>query len=156
VFGASTEKPSALRSGNEHSATDGYGGRVRAVEVVVCGPEPGVFPVEDGVRRACKKAALKGSLGDEQAVWTSESTAPPTHVCVLCKLTEPGEEAAVFISRSMVPGRTSETVRRMSESSAEPVLFAWPMWSRGREEDEELKAAPEAEVGGTWMVEIAR
>ena len=115
------------------------------------------------------KAALQGDEGDWQAVCTRESAAPPTRVCVLWKLTAPGEEELpprppdMLTSIRMVPGRTSETVKSMSEISAVPMSPGWPTRRRGRGEEEELKAGPEAVrvdqtsptrrlLGGTWMV----
>ena len=86
-------------------------------------------------------------------------------MCVLWKLTEPGEEAgaAMLTSMRMAPGRISETVRRRSEISERPVSPGLPTRRRGRGEEEEAKAGPEAVrtdqtsptrrlLGGTWMV----
>jgi hypothetical protein len=106
---------------------------------------------------------LHGEEVDAQAVWTRESAAPPTRVCVLWKLTAPGEDPAMLTSINIVPGRTSETVKSMSEISAVPMSPGCPTRMRGRGEEEELKAGPEAVIldqtsptmrllGGTWMV----
>ena len=117
------------------------------------------------MRWACMKAALQGEDVDWQLVSTRESAAPPTRVCVLWKLTAPGEEAAMLTSMMMVPGRMSETVKSMSEISAVPVSPELPTRRRARGEEEELKLAPEAVrvdqtsptmrlLGGTWMVSV--
>ena len=111
------------------------------------------------------KAALQGDEADWQAVSTRESAAPPTRVCVLCKLTAPGEEPAMFISMRIVPGRMSATVKSMSEISARPTEPGWPIWMRGRGLEEELNLEPEAVIvdqtsptmrlpGGTWIVSV--
>lgn len=121
------------------------------------------YEEDDAVRWACMKAALQGCVVDWQAVCTRESAAPPMRVCVLWKLTEPGEEEgeAMFTSMRMVPGRMSETVRRRSEISARPVSPGEPMRRRGRGEVEELKLGPEAvrvflvlaRRFGDWIIE---
>ena len=117
------------------------------------------------MRWTCMKAAVQGEEGDWQAVCTRESAAPPTRVCVLWKLTAPGEEGPpdMLTSIRMVPGRASETVKSMSEISAVPMSPGLPTRRRARGEEEELKAGPEAVrvdqtsptrrlLGGTWMV----
>ena len=117
------------------------------------------------VRWACMKAALQGAEVDWHAVSVRESAAPPTRVCVLWKLTAPGEEPAMFTSIRTVPGRMSETVISMSEISAVPTSPGLPTWSKARGSEEELKLEPEAVIvdqtsptmrlpGGRWMVSV--
>lgn len=111
------------------------------------------------------KAALQGEEVDWQAVSTRESAAPPTRVCVLWKLTAPGEEPAMLTSIRMVPGRMSETVKSMSEISAVPTSPGLPTRRRARGSEDELKLGPDAVtldhtsptmrlLGGTWMVSV--
>jgi hypothetical protein len=85
----------------------------------------------------------------------------------LWKLTAPGEEGPpdMLTSMRMAPGRTSETVKSMSEISAVPMSPGLPTRRRGRGEEEELKLGPEAVIldqtsptmrllGGTWTVSV--
>jgi hypothetical protein len=123
------------------------------------------YEEDDAVKWACMKAALQGAVVLVQAVSTRESAAPPTRVCVLWKLTAPGEEPAMFTSIRIVLGRMSETVSSMSEISAIPTSPGLPICRRARGEEEELKLEPDAVrtdqtsptmrlLGGTWMVSV--
>lgn len=99
---------------------------------------------DEAVRWACMNAALQGAEPDWHAVSVRESAAPPTRVCVLWKLTAPGEVPAMLTSMRIAPGRTSETVISMSEISAVPTSPGLPIWSSARGFEEELNLEPEA------------
>lgn len=71
----------------------------------------------------------------------------------------------MLTSIRMVPGRTSATVKSMSEISARPTSPVEPTWTRALGFEEELNLEPEAVMvdqtsptmrlpGGTWIVSV--
>ena len=98
------------------------------------------------VRCNTKNAALHGCPLVWQFVSVSESAAPPILKCELWNETSPAVVPFIFTSTKTAPGRTSATVKSISEISATPVSPGLPTWNMTWGFAELENFAPDAEI----------